>query len=546
MKHYTDIPSPEPPIEKQELLSRLYWSTGIRLTIVTLLIGLAVTIYRYRAVFSTLPWLSPLIILIVALYVLSLVELLTLRKQEALKSMAYFVTALDAVFVSSIVTMTGGIDSIYTFLYLFVAMEGGFLLSKKGALMFASLSSILYGLLVDVQYYRLLPSLIPPSQLFTSARGTLVNMITYMSTMFIVGVLSAFLGDSLTRAKKALSASSTDLIRLKNLHTIIIDSIDTGLITLDASDRISTMNPAACHITGYSIGEVAGKVIEDILPGIQLKDFTIKRNELGIRRKDGTSIQIGYTISNLYKGTARPIGMVIAFQDLSEMKKMEARLKRADILVTAGRLAASVAHEIRNPLASISGMIQLLREDLGDNERFEKPLGLVFREVDRINNLVTEFLSMSKPVTNIQEGVMLKPIVDEVFESVMERVDYNPSVTMLNAVADRTSIRADTLKMKQILLNLVLNAIHAIREAGTVTVECIERDSDVSILVKDNGQGMDEDEIRSSTEPFWTTNPGGTGLGLPVVQSIVEQHNGALSIQSKKGAGTTVEVRLPL
>ncbi len=546
MKDRSDIPRPEPPIEKQELLSRLYWSTGIRMAIVTLLVGFAVTIYQYRTVFSLLPWLSPLIILIISLYVLSLIELLNLRRQEALRSIAYLATALDAVFVSAVVVMTGGIDSIYTFLYLFVAVEGGFLLSKRGALMFASLSSILYGLLVDVQYYHLLPSLILPSQLFTSIGGTLVNMITYMSTTFIVGILSAFLGDSLIRAKKALSASSSDLLRLKNLHTIIIDSIDTGLITLDAYDRIGTMNPASCHITGYSIGEVAGKNIGSIVPGIRLRDFSTKRNELAIKKKDGTTIQIGYTVSNLYKDTDRPIGIVIAFQDLSELKEMEARLKRADILVTAGKLAASVAHEIRNPLASISGMIQLLREDLRGNEKFEKPLDLVCREVDRIDNLVTEFLSMSKPVTNIREGVTLKPIVDEVFESVRERGDYSPSIILLNAVKDGTSLRADALKMKQILLNLVLNAIHAIKEAGTVTVACIEQDNHVTILVKDNGRGMDETEVQSSLEPFWTTNPGGTGLGLPVVLSIVEQHNGALSITSRKGEGTTVEVRLPL
>jgi len=532
--------------EKKELLNRLYRSVWIRLGIITLLAGAAFISYRYRIILDIAPWLSPLFILIIALYVFSFIELLAIKRRKNSVAIAYISVSFDVLFVSVLVSFTGGLDSIYTFFYLFVAIEGGFLLSKKGALIFSSASFILYGLIVDAQFYKFIPSLIPPFQNAYPAKDILVNLITYISITFIVGILSAFLADSLLKAKKDLVASSTDLKKLSNLHSIIINSMDSGLITLDEHYTINAMNPAATGITGYNLDEIAEKKIDTIMSGIQLSGVSIKRHELQIKKKNNIKIQIGYNISNLHNDTGKLVGMVVTFQDLSEMKKMEAKLKRADILSTAGKLAASVAHEIRNPLASISGAVQLLMEDLKSNTESEKPLSLIYREVNRINNLVTEFLAMSKPVTYIQNNVQLQPIINEVFETVSKRVDYNVSVKLISNVADNLSIKADNFKIKQVLLNLVLNAIHATKEAGIVSIDCIKKDNSVIISVKDTGEGMNDNEIKLSLEPFWTTNPGGTGLGLPVVQSIIEQHNGVLYIKSKKGEGTVVTIKLPL
>ncbi len=533
------------PFEHQELLSRLFWSTWLRIGIVTILIGGAALTYEHKIIFHTAPWLSPLIILVIVLYAVSVAELALLRKQRYLVPIAYAATAWDTVFVSALVIATGGIDSIFTFLYLFVAIEGGLLLYKKGGLIFASASAILYGVLVDVQYYRLVPSFIPPSDMTHLVKDILLNLLTYITTTFIVGMLSAFLGASLVKAKRALSISSIDLKQLADLHSIIINSIDSGLITLDEHAAINTVNPAATRITGYRPAEITGKQIQDMMPGIDIRSVSSRRNELMVRQKDRGIIQIGYTISNLHDDTGRGIGAVITFQDLTEMKKMEAKLKRADILATAGRLAASVAHEIRNPLASISGAVQLLAEDLSGRSEFDKPLELLSREIARIDNLVTEFLSMARPVTNIQDGIAVRHIIDEVFENVARRDDFNPHITLQTSVENSVTIRADQFKLKQVLLNLVLNAMHAIKESGSITVECVVSSTAAVLSVKDTGEGMEENEVKLSLEPFWTKNPGGTGLGLPVVQSIVEQHNGTLHIQSTKNKGTTVSIELP-
>ncbi len=533
-------------IEQQELLNRLHWSTWLRIGIVTVLIGGAALTYQHKIIFHIAPWLSPLVILVIILYIVSFAELILLRKKKKLIGIAYVATSWDALFVSALVIATGGIDSIYTFLYLFVAIEGGFLLSKKGGFIFASVSAILYGLLVDIQFYRLAPDFIPPSDVTHLVKDVLLNLITYISTTFIVGILSAFLGGNLLKAKRALSISSIDLKQLANLHSIIINSIDSGLITLDEHLIINMINPAATKITGYKPDEVIGKNINDIMSGIQSSAPLTKRNEMAVRRKDNSIIQTGYNISNLHDDKGRVIGTVITFQDLTEMKKMEAKLKRADILATAGRLAASVAHEIRNPLASIGGAVQLLIEDLKGKHEFDKPLELIFREVDRINNLVTEFLYMSKPVTNIQDGVSIRQLIDEVFENISKRDDYSPQIELQTFVENSVSIRADKLKLKQVLLNLVLNAIHAIKGKGIIKIDCIIKNNYTIISVKDNGEGMEENEIKLSLEPFWTKNPGGTGLGLPVVQSIVEQHSGTLDIKSWKNKGTIVTIELPL
>ncbi len=534
------------PVEHQELFSRLVWSTWLRIGLVTILIGGAALAYEHRVIFQRAPWLSPLIILVIVFYLLSFAELAMLRRHKNLISIAYVATAWDTVFVSALVIATGGIDSIYTFLYLFVAIEGGFLLSKKGGLIFASASAILYGVLVDVQFYRLVPGFIPPPEAPHLVRDVFLNLLTYISTAFIVGVLSAFLGTSLLKAKRALTISSIDLRQLTNLHSIIINSIDSGLITLDEHLTINTVNPAATRITGFRPGEIIGNHIQDLMPGISLPSPSSRRNEIMVRKKDRGTIQVGYTMSHLHDESGKDIGAVIAFQDLTEMKKMEAKLKRADILATAGRLAASVAHEIRNPLASISGAVQLLIEDLRGRTEFDKPLELISREVARINNLVTEFLSMARPVTNIQDGVAVRRIIDEVFENVSRRDDFNPSIALKTSVEGTVIIRADQLKLKQVLLNLILNAMHAIKERGSISVECSLKNTTALISVSDTGEGMEENEVKLSLEPFWTKNPGGTGLGLPVVQSIVEQHNGTLRVESTKNKGTIVSIELPL
>jgi len=533
-------------IEQKELSNRLYWSIWLRLGIVTILIGGAALAHVHKSTFHIAPWLSPLIILLILFYFISFLELILLKKWRQHHTIAYIATAWDVLFVSALVIATGGIDSIYTFFYLFVAIEGGFLLSKRGALVFASASAILYGLIVDIQFYRIAPFIIPVSESAHSFKDVLLNLITYITSTFIVGILSAYLSSSLLKAQSALSIKSTDLKQLANLHSIIINSIDSGLITLDANNEINTINPAALRITGYKIDDMIGKNINEVMPGIQLNTTSSKRNELSFERKDNTVIQIGYNSSTLLDDTGKPIGTVIIFQDLTEMKKIEARLKRADILATAGRLAASVAHEIRNPLASISGAVQLLIEDLKGKEEFNKPLELIFREVDRINNLVTEFLYMAKPVTNIENGVKLKPLIEEVFESISKRGDYNPFIKLETTVEDNIVIKADKLKLKQVLLNLTLNALHAIKEKGIIHIGCVIKDRKAIITVEDNGEGMTEDEIKLSLEPFWTKNPGGTGLGLPVVQSIIEQHNGVLNIKSEKNKGTIVTIQLPL
>lgn len=533
-------------IEKEELLNKFYWSLWFKIGFVTILIGGAALTYQHRVIFHVAPWLSPLIILVILFYIITIFELFLSKKEQKLFLLAYISTAWDALFVSALVIATGGIDSIYTFFYLFVAIEGGFLLSKKGGLIFASTSAILYGLIIDIQFYNISPRIIPPSDVSHSVKSVFINLITYIITTYIVGILSAYLSSSLLKAKSALSSKSSDLKQLTNLHSIIVNSIDSGLITLDKELTISSINPAGLRIIGFKKGEIIGKVINSVMPGIQFTNSLLKRNEMIIKKRDGNFIEIGYNTSNLLDDSGAIIGIVIIFQDLTEMKKMEARLKRADILATAGKLAASVAHEIRNPLASISGAVQLLMEDLKGKEEFSKPLELIFREVNRINNLVTEFLYMSKPVTSIQENIMLKPLVEDVLENIRRRSDYNPSIKLQTSVDENVSIKADKLKLKQALLNLVLNALHAIKDNGFIHIGYSINENNAIIFVQDNGEGMTEDEVKLSLEPFWTKNPGGTGLGLPVVQSIVDQHNGTFNITSEKNKGTTATIKLPL
>ncbi|MCL4478535.1 MAG: ATP-binding protein [Deltaproteobacteria bacterium] len=533
--------------EQRELLNRLYWSIWIRLFIITLIIGTALILYEHASIFRIIPWLSPLIILVISAYLFSLIEFFILKKESTLKRVALLTLIFDVMLTSAIVILTSGVDSIYAFLYLFVAIEGGFLLSKKGGLIFASASAIMYGLIVDFQYYRLIPSAIMPFQTIHSVKEIIVNLITYILTTFLIGILGAYLGDNLIKAKKELSISATDLRKLSKIHSIIINSIDSGLVTLDEGYKIKTTNPAAERITGYTLTEIYDMQVNKMMPEFKPQN-TVIRAETFINKKNGEIIPVGYNISKLNDETGKVVGTVITFQDLTEMKKLEAKLKRADILATAGKLATSVAHEIRNPLASMSGSAQLLLEDtnIKNSRESSQLMQLIYREIDRINGLVTEFLNMSKPVSNITNNVSVKPIIDESWESITKRADFNPLIKLHLLVSEDSTIRADSTKLKQVFYNLFLNSVSAIKKEGNINVEFAVKDNCTVLSIKDDGEGMDYKELKMALEPFWTTMPGGTGLGLPVVQSIIEQHSGTIKITSEKGKGTVVTMSLPL
>jgi two-component system sensor histidine kinase PilS (NtrC family) len=344
----------------------------------------------------------------------------------------------------------------------------------------------------------------------------------------------------------------------------------SGLLTVDRGGRVTSFNAEAERITGLSRAEACGKAVEEILPGIESVIDPTRIDPAGTRARipyldrDGTRLHLGIGAYILRDETANEEGRVVIFQNVSQVVQMEEDLRRSERLAAIGTLAASIAHEIRNPLAAISGSIQMLRARTGpDADEPARLMDIVIREVDRLNHLISDFLGYAHPAPLATEAVELAPLVDEVMELVCPAAGARVSVAA--DVEPGLHVLADPERLRQVLWNLLLNGIEAMPDGGRLRIEARSRrgsapqDGDspgrmdpegkgtrVELAVMDQGIGVDAKIAERIFDPFFTTKAGGSGLGLPTVHRIIEEHGGSLRMERKSGEWSTVmRIRLP-
>jgi two-component system sensor histidine kinase PilS (NtrC family) len=331
--------------------------------------------------------------------------------------------------------------------------------------------------------------------------------------------------------------------------------------------RITSWNPAAELITGYSHDEIRNRLQEVF--GTSIKGFFGHTDKLKLRpyrihgeivKKDGTAVQLGMTASLLKDEQDVVRGIILIFQDITKMTEMEEQVHRQERLATVGSLAAGIAHEIRNPLASISGSIQVLQGELhlqGDNERL---MDIVLRETDRLNTIITEFLEYARPqadlsaITATGEGhnVLLSDLFSETVMLLKNSRDYRDGIIITSTVAADAMVKGDPQRLRQVFWNLLINACQAIQERGEIfmSASTLTGDDDEAwcrIVIADTGSGISPENLDKIFDPFFTTkdSAGGTGLGLAIVYRIVEDHGGTIEVESQAGRGTAFTIKLP-
>jgi two-component system sensor histidine kinase PilS (NtrC family) len=551
------------------LPGRLVILMGARLALALVSLGIAVTLdavgvgYRFaqpRGLWGTVGFAF----LATAVYGLVLPRVRNQARFAAIN------IATDIAIVSGLVGFSGGIDSVFAFLYVLVAVYGALTFERRGALATAALAVIAHGMVLLAAETGWLPA----APLGEPGPRPLVLAVWAVNAgaVLVVAVLASLLGAELKRTGEALRERTQDLSRLARLHQHTVESLMSGLLTSDREGRITSFNPEAERITGRPAASALGRDVEEVLPGLRQHALAHEndasppqsRVRTAYTNERGERLHLGLGAYVLKDAEGTPSGHVVIFQDVTHVVEMERELRRSERLAAIGQLSASIAHEIRNPLAAISGSIQVLERRtpaLADDPEAGRLMQIVLRETDRLNALITDFLLYARPAPRRVSALVFADALDDVlrmFEAVRPA-----GVEVATRLEPGLVLHADPEQLRQVLWNLVLNAAQAMEKGGKLEIGAARtgeppqealpgrRNDDqaqqdwVEIAVVDEGVGIPMDALDRIFDPFYTTKRGGSGLGLATVHRIVDQHGGSIRVESTLGVGTAVRVRLP-
>jgi len=483
-------------------------------------------------------------------FLFSLISLLALKRQKFTPFLTYLQVIWDLLFVTVLLLFTGGILSPYSFLYLLSIMTAGMLLGRRQALYTASLCGILYGTILDFQYFGYLSS-IGLSQEDAQQVGALqlfytisFNLIAFGLSAFITGLLA----ERARLSEEALQRSTIDYFELTQLNSAIVAHSESGLLTTTVTGRIRVFNPYAEAVVGLSQSDAYDKDIETVFPqltGFYNPDGGSKKREFEYQAADGTVMILGYRVARFNDSKGVLAGYILNFRDITNFRRMEAALKKADRLAALGELSARMAHEIRNPLAALCGSVQLLSSATDIQDPDARLLAIVTREAARLDALISEFLMYARPAPPQFEQIELHAYVEEEFLFLNQDPRF-ASIALQNLVPKSAEVTVDPNQLHQVLINLLQNAADAMPYGGEIRIECSVTPADVSISITDNGSGIAKDASQHLFEPFWTTKPAGTGLGLAISYRIIEGHGGTLSVESPPAGGCRFVITLPV
>jgi len=476
---------------------------------------------------------------IIFLYVLTIIYSLLITRVKNLFLFAYVQLVLDVFSEIALVYITGGIESWFSFTLILTVLSSSIVLNRKAGFVVASLSSILYGGLLDLQFYGILPiahdASIPGREFFYNI---FIHMLSFYITAFLVGYLSS----RLERTVLKLEEKDTHLKDLEFFNIKVIESLPSGLFTTDRDGNVLLFNKAAERITGVRREKVINGTIDVALPFLEFP-FRKGRFEHTLETEASAKI-IGITISVLKGISGNETGFIGVFQDLTQLKTLEAEVKQKEKWAAIGELSANIAHEIRNPLASMRSSIEMLMEEKIPPKYRGKLMNIALSEMTRLNDIITDFLTYSSPKSLDIQKSDLHLLLDETL-SLLNNVEQNKgNISIKKGFAGALIIDADPQKIKQVFWNLGVNAIEAMRDGGELVVSTQSDAHSVRVIFSDTGVGMDTSTVEKIFFPFFTTKDRGTGLGLSIAYRIVEEHEGRLIVHSVPGIKTTFEIIL--
>ena len=531
-----------------DLERRLRWLMFFRVVIVTFLLGVATFIRVKGTELSLHTALAPTYSILTLAYLFSFTCFFIPKIIKNIRTNIYLQSLLDILLITGLVYVTGGIESIYSVLYPLVIIYSALFLAGRGGLISASVSSIFYGLLLDLEYYGFIQPVYTLDYDYDFDAGYVFSRIfIHIISFYIIALLTSYAARQEKKTRELLAEKESAFDQLDLLHKSIIESVDTGILTLDLHGNIKSFNTGAEKITGFLRFKIINKKIDDVFPVLSRMLNKEDQWKHGGRFEAADSGKIlGCSLSPLVDSNREKIGNILIFQDLTVIKEMEQQIEKNKRLAFAGEMAAGFAHEIRNPLASISGPIQMLSKDLRLDQTDRKLMQIILRGKDRLEGFVKDFLLLARPKQSERKDIDIKIIIDDVLESLRFSPEWNENIEVIRNLSDQTGIYGNKAEIRQVIWNLVLNAIQAMPDGGRLKIETTPDEKKyLEILISDNGCGIEEKNQDRVFEPFYTTKETGTGLGMAIVNRIVESHMGKIIIKSKLGKGTDCIVLLP-
>lgn len=510
---------------------------ALRAIFVTLLLGSS---FILKAGYEKFPYPQALSYLIITLYALTILYAILLEKISKFFVFAYTQLVLDVVFGIMLIYITGGMESWFSFTLVLTILSSSIVLNKKAGYIIATMCSILYGTLINLQVHGLLPF---KAGQFMVMKDYFYNIFIHIISFYLTAFLSGYLSSRLEKTTRKLDESDTNLRDLEFFNEEVIDSLPSGLFTMDLSGRVLIFNRSAEKITSIKKEAIIGQKINKFLPFFPSTFISSRREE--IIKTGGIQKVIGLQITPLKDIEGNRTGFIGIFQDITELKKFEAEMKLKEKWAALGELSSNIAHEIRNPLASLKGSIEMLKEDAIPQIQKQRLMDIALKEMERLNSIVTDFLTYSRPTPFEFTRCELHNILDETLELLKHVEQYRGGISICKKYAGILEADADPQKMRQVFWNLGLNAIEAMPEGGELIISTRSTDATAEIVFQDSGIGIGNHNVGRIFDPFFTTKENGTGLGLAIAYRIIEEHAGSISVKSNSGFGTTFEVILP-
>lgn len=552
----------------EQLRLHILWLLLIRILLFTLLIAVTVVLQKKGGDIIILPPPAVTMAFVGVVFVYSIGSAGLLQNMiRHLTRFGLIQLLSDVVFAALLVAGTGYSQSIFTPVFIFPVIAGGMTLNRTGGLIAAAAASLLYGGILVSEYFGYIPHFyaqtryVPPTDYLT-----LTNVYSvYGITFFTIGFLSSLLAGRLRRTEEALSQTSVQFDRLNQLYKQIFDDINTGIVTVDGRNRVTSCNPAFAQISGYAAEDIIGLSFNTFFPAAMLTETDQRRQVADLTKKDGSTVRIRHTFARLNLPPDPAVNdpsdaqcKVITVQDISLLDQLERQMRAAEKMAAVGELSAAIAHDFRNPIAAISGSAQLLKNvhaaegNPDPASRANRHLTeIILRETARMEKTITDFLQFARPADLSPEWFDLRRLAEETVLQVKDRDSCPLGAVIETDITEHLDCWADRQAVQVLLAHLLENSCAAAAKtaAWPVLIQAREQRTDerncICMAVLDQGTGIAANIREMIFTPFFSTKANCAGLGLAIVKQIAEQHSGAVSLPEVE-RGCAVEVCLPL
>lgn len=541
-------------MEKNKKLNFIAWFLPLRLA--QYIILLAVVVF-----WMNFPHFMQLPFVLYSICTLGFAILYASDKRRLFKNTTIILIGLQFIFEllieSSIIYSTGNINSPFSVLFILTIVSAALIYRLIGTLLIASSVSVVYAFIIWLGLGNGKSSVLSMQALktiFSSEGSVFYSIFLHILIFYLVAFISGYLAERLKKRDKQLEDTSSALKKARLETDDILKHLNSGLLTVDHRGNIIYFNRAAEKILGYREEDVKGmncqevfaermpELAHNLIEGL-INKVEYPRKELMIKNIKGKEIPLGLSTSILTEENSEMRGMIAIFTDLTEAKLLETKVRLADRLAAVGELSASIAHEIRNPLAAISGSVEVLKNELEVSDENERLMELIVKESDRLTKILTDFLSYAKVNRPLFNKVELCHLISDVIEILYHHSSFNEKIKIdIESDESIVYIIGDENLIKQLLINLVVNACEAFEgKQGNITFRIVLNNitNKVELFVQDDGPGIASENIKKIYQPFFSTKKEGTGLGLSIVHRICSALNVDIRVTSQIDEGTT-------